>query len=378
MHHAGLAVAFWHEVDTPHDRTRIEVPAGVIDICAADEGLDASIQQLRNWKPDVLYVQGINDRHAEARLLEIAPAVLFLHTYIGTCISGSKMFSQPRAVPCGRRFGLACLGHYFPHGCGGNDPRTMWRLFRMQSERLRVLHRYAAILTHSDHMRDEMEKHGLRAHVVPFPCDVSMSPVVSGFSRTETPSRTDPWRLLFAGRMETLKGGHYLIDALPEIVRAARRPVHLLLAGDGRDRLRWEAVAQRVQNATSNLAVEFTGWIPPEDVSTLMRTVDLLVVPSLWPEPLGSVGPAAAQQGLPAAAFDSGGIPDWLVDGVSGHLAASDPPTPSGLARAIIQCLADPEHYAALRKGAIQVGARFTMKRHLPALTEHLARIERR
>jgi glycosyltransferase involved in cell wall biosynthesis len=126
------------------------------------------------------------------------------------------------------------------------------------------------------------------------------------------------------------------------------------------------------------LTVEFTGWIAHEDVSALMRAVDLLVVPSLWPEPLGSVGPAAAQYGLPAAAFDSGGIPQWLADDVSGHLAPSDPPSPTRLARAVIQCLADPAHYKALRKGASQMGARFTMKRHLPALTEHLARIERR
>jgi glycosyltransferase involved in cell wall biosynthesis len=172
--------------------------------------------------------------------------------------------------------------------------------------------------------------------------------------------------------MESLKGGHYLIEALPEVVRAARRPVRLVLAGDGRDRKRWEAIAQRVQSTTPNLAIEFTGWVPQQRVSALMKNVDLLVVPSLWPEPLGSVGPAAAQHGLPAAAFASGGIPQWLVDGVSGHLAPSDPPTPAGLARAIIQCLEDPAHYTALRHGARKVGAGFTMERHLPAVLNHL------
>ena len=381
MRRAGLAVAFWHEVDTPKDRIRIELPSGVRDICAADAGLDASIQQLRDWKPDVLYVQGVSDAAAEAKLLDVAPAVFFLHTYSGTCISGSKTFSRPTSVPCDRTFGVACLLHYFPHGCGGNDPRTMWRLFGIQSERLRLFHRYAAILTHSDHMRDEMKKHGLCAHVVPFPCDASpaishvISPAepVSGFGRTE-----HPWRLLFAGRMEVLKGGHYLIEALPEVARAARRPVHLVLAGDGRDRQSWEAAAQRIQGGTPNLTIEFTGWVTPQHVTTLMRKVDLLVVPSLWPEPLGSVGPAAAQQGVPAAAYDSGGIPQWLTDGVSGQLAPADPPTPSGLARAIIRCLADPAHYAALRRGALEAGARFTMARHLPTVTEHLARVERR
>ena len=52
-----------------------------------------------------------------------------------------------------------------------------------------------------------------------------------------------------------------------------------------------------------------------------MAASDLLVVPSVWPEPFGSVGPAAAQHGIPAAAFAVGGIPQWLHEGVNGHLA---------------------------------------------------------
>ena len=66
---------------------------------------------------------------------------------------------------------------------------------------------------------------------------------------------------------------------------------------------------------------------------------DLLVVPSLWPEPFGLVGLEAARHRLPVAAFAVGGIPDWLRPGVNGYLAPGDPPTPGGLADAIIACL---------------------------------------
>ena len=52
-----------------------------------------------------------------------------------------------------------------------------------------------------------------------------------------------------------------------------------------------------------------------------MKASRLLVVPSVWPEPFGSVGMAAARCGVPAAAFAVGGIPQWLHDGVNGHLA---------------------------------------------------------
>jgi glycosyltransferase involved in cell wall biosynthesis len=243
----------------------------------------------------------------------------------------------------------------------------MWRLFRMQSERLALYPRYGAILTHTAHMRDEMARHGLPASVVPFPVEPGIG--------AGAPPSDGAWRLLFAGRMENLKGGHYLIEALPEIVSASPSPVRAIFAGDGSQRARWERRARQIEGATANLKVEFTGWLGHEQVDALMTKVDLLVVPSLWPEPFGTVGPSAGRHDLPAAAFNSGGIRQWLEDGVSGHLAPADPPTPAGLARAVTQCLEDPVHYAALRLGAREMAARFTMDRHLEALMEHFERV---
>src|SRR5438477_9196745 len=164
---AGVQTAFWHERSTPLDRIAIEPTPGVPFWCAADMGVDASLDALRAWKPDVLYVQATADVHLERRLLDTAPAVFFLHTYTGTCISGVKTFTRPTAVPCSRKFGPPCLAHYFPHGCGGNNPVTMVRLYREQSDRLAQLRRYRTILTHTEHMRQEMRRHGLEASVVP-------------------------------------------------------------------------------------------------------------------------------------------------------------------------------------------------------------------
>jgi glycosyltransferase involved in cell wall biosynthesis len=369
LHAAGAEVAFWHETDEPRDRSPIPMSDGVQVFCAADVGVDESLRRLRAWAPDVVYVQGLGDVRNEGKLLDIAPALFFLHTYIGTCISGTKAFSRPTAMPCSRTFGPACLVQYFPHGCGGNSPMTMVRLYREQSERLRTLRRYHSIVTHTDHMRQEMQKHGVPARVIPYPVEAK-----SDVPRTPGGG---PWRLLFAGRMEALKGGHILIDALPDVAAAAECSVRVTFAGDGRERARWEARASRIQASATNLTIEFLGWLPQGEIGGLMRNADLLVVPSLWPEPFGAVGPAAAHHGLPAAAFASGGIGQWLVDGVTGHLAPADPPTASGLARAIVRSLRDPAHYAALRAGAQKKAEQFTMARHLPALIETLEDVAR-
>ena len=56
--------------------------------------------------------------------------------------------------------------------------------------------------------------------------------------------------------------------------------------------------------------------------------------------------------GVPAAAFDVGGIRDWLIDGQTGALAPGDPPTAAGLATAIVACVHDETRRAALGAAA--------------------------
>lgn len=356
----GIDLAFWYEHHETGGRERIDVPGDVPLFSVAELGTAGAIQRLREWKPDVLYVHGLHDTATERRLLDIAPAVQFVHTYVGTCVTGTKAHTRPVVMPCDRQFGASCLASYFPRGCGGSSPFTMWNLYREQSHRLALLRQYRAVLTHSAHMQSELDRHGVRATVIPFP--------VTSLPGTSDYQGGPALNLLFAGRMDALKGGALLLDALPEVQQRLARPLRLTMAGDGRDRRAWGERARLVQAANRDIEVTFPGWQPPDQLDALMARTDLLVVPSVWPEPFGSVGPAAAQHGVPAAAFAVGGIPQWLHEGVNGHLAAAIPPSAAALAHAIVACVHDPRHYAALRAGARDVGRSFTLERHLPEL----------
>ena len=362
--HAGLDVAFWYEHHEAGERQAIVMPREVPVFSVAELGAEGAVRKLREWRPDVLYVQGLHDVGVERTLLRIAPAVQFVHTYVGTCVSGTKTHTRPGVIACERRFGARCLAYYFPRGCGGNSPYTMWHLYREQSNRLELLREYRAVLTHSRHMQIELGRHGVRSTVVPFP--------VISLGASEDRRGGAAVNLLFAGRMEAVKGGLFLLDALPDVQRALDRPVRLTLAGDGRERREWGERALRIQAEHPSIEITFPGWQSAEQIDVLMSTSDLLVVPSVWPEPFGSVGPAAAQHGVPSAAFAVGGIPQWLHEGVNGHLASAQPASASSLAKAIIACMQDPQHYASLCRGARGVGAAFTMERHLPELIRAL------
>jgi glycosyltransferase involved in cell wall biosynthesis len=367
----GHELAFWSELDVPANRDAIPLPDGVPAWCAALLGLAPSLEALRAWRPDLLYCHGLESTAVEARLLDLAPAVTFLHSYVGACISGTRTFTRPDVRPCHHRFGPACLLHYYLRGCGGRSPLTMVRLYRTQSARLRLLRRYRLVLTHSQHMGREYLRHGVKVCHPPSYTAHSDGDAFAPVGKS-LGGPGEPVRLMFLGRMDLLKGGTVLISALPGVAAALGRPVHLTFVGDGPARPAWEARARKVQARHPGVTVEFAGWVARARLGDFFARHHLLAVPSLWPEPFGLVGMEAGRAGVPVAAFAVGGIPDWLTDGVNGALAPGDPPTAAGLAGAVARCLSDAEHYSALCRGARHRAETFTMTWHLTALEELL------
>jgi glycosyltransferase involved in cell wall biosynthesis len=379
----GHELSFWCEVDVPRDREQIELPAEVPAWCAAELGEGRAFEELRAWRPDLLYVHKVMLPRVEEKLLDVAPAVFFAHDYYGTCISGLKTHKYPEVVPCGRSFGRGCLLHYYPHRCGGLNPLTMLKLYRTQSSRLALLPRYRAIVTHSSHMREEYLRNGLPAenvHSLSYyahsghDSEGAAAPDGHDAGRGEAAEK-DRFHLLFSGRMDKLKGGSVLISALPEVSASLGVPLAVTFAGDGPERARWERSARATQSRLDGVTVRFVGWLDKQQLDSLYSEADLLVFPSLWPEPFGLTGLEAGAHGLPVAAFPVGGVKDWLFDGVNGHLAEGQSHDASALAKAIVKCLCDAAAYARLRRGALSTTNQFTLDVHLHALMDVLKQV---
>jgi glycosyltransferase involved in cell wall biosynthesis len=382
---ANHAVAFGYEVDEPEGRPSIPVPAGVETFQFRASALDP----VRAWKPDVIYAHGLLDQDVEEELLGIAPGVFFGHSYYGMCISGDKTHKLPMIQPCGRKFGPPCLALYFPRRCGGLSPLTMIDDYARQRRRLSLLRRYGAAVTHSEHMRRELARHGAaggRVFKVGFAGGVRVpegqgatgqSANVQSVERqsADDPSANSTARLVFAGRMDRLKGGDYLLRSLPPLRGRVKRRLHVTMAGDGPERQRWERLADDVMKKTTDVAIEFPGWLGRDRLVALLDESDALVMPSLWPEPYGLAGIEANQRGVPVVAFANGAIPEWLTEGVNGCLAPADPPTVSGLADALLRCLTPAESDPSLRDGARRRGHATPDAVHVTALVDVLTRV---
>jgi len=354
----GHAVALLHDEAAGAEAA----PPAERRICAETLGREEAAAAARAWAPDVVFSHNLRPLELERALLAAGPVVKMMHAYAGTCIGGQKTHLFPRAEPCGRRFGPACAALYFTRRNGPADPAYALREWRWAVEQRALFTRYAAVVTASGHMRREFVRNGVpadRAHAIPLFSTLPAAP-----APVDAP---EEFRVLFLGRMTRLKGGDLLLRAAARAAAAAGRPVVVTLCGEGPQRAEWERLA-----ASLGVPAEFTGWAGEEERLARIRAASLLAVPSVWPEPFGLVGLEAASQGVPAVAFDVGGIGEWLVDGVNGRLLPGRPRV-EPLAEALARAAAHPAELAAMRPRALEAARRLSLDAHVGALERVLA-----
>jgi len=149
-------------------------------------------------------------------------------------------------------------------------------------------------------------------------------------------------RLVYFGRMVTEKGLWTLLEAFSLLKSSAE----LELVGEGPLRSELETF---LSGSPRHDRVKLTGYVAPEHLRDILVRSGLVIVPSIWQEPLGLVVLEAMACGLPVVASAVGGIPEMISDGVNGLLAP--PGDPLTLAAAIDSAVGNPSMYKRLLTG---------------------------
>ena len=237
---------------------------------------------LDDFRPDVVHTHSLLDvstlvwRAAKTRGL---PIVHTLRDYVLLC-SNASLFQDG-------------------HRCETRHLKCRLNTFR-KIQHQRMVDGVAAVgaetlQTHLDH--------GLFAHIPPADRRVIWNPAVvegagPGYVKPSRDGR--PFTFGYLGRINTEKGVETLLRACRALERS---DWELVIAGKANDSVApFEAMA-------AGMPVRFAGFMDPKE---FFESIDVLVVPSIWPEPLPRTILESYAMGVAVIGADSGGIPDLI------------------------------------------------------------------
>lgn len=329
---------------------------GTVQVDASDPGeiLSGITRVVESFRPDVAYIHAVYDPRIVRWIVDLVPSIAYIHSPYLVC-PGYALFLRRSAKVCERAAGPVCLLNAQLERCcfGVNPMRHLQRLRQVRS----LLKATAPIrvVVGSRFMKDRLIANGLPSGRIDLLPPVVLAEPISVY----TPP-SDPTTLLFSGRLVPEKGPRQLIEALATVNASWR----LIVAGDGPERAVCEQLARRLQVAH---LIEFAGWVSSAQMTALYRRCAFVVVPSLWPEPYGRIGPEAFANGRPVVAYAVGGIPDWLDDGETGYLAIAG--DIGSLRAAIMRLLGSREDQVRMGKTAQELARlRWSAETHVQKL----------
>jgi glycosyltransferase involved in cell wall biosynthesis len=145
------------------------------------------------------------------------------------------------------------------------------------------------------------------------------------------------FRLGFLGRIKLNKGIDYLVR---HFMKLPEKDYELFVAG--KDELGLSKVHQRNN-------IHFLGYIEPE---VFFSQIDLLIVPSLWHDPLPRTIFEAYAHGIPVIGTKRGGIPEIIDEGISGF--TYEPQNPLALIELLKFIKNHPELLREMKRNALK------------------------
>jgi glycosyltransferase involved in cell wall biosynthesis len=164
----------------------------------------------------------------------------------------------------------------------------------------------------------------------------------------------------YLGQRVGLKAHEDVIDALGLVVRQRQDVMGVLIGGIFTGSQWYERRLQARAAAVGKGRILMTGYIPPEEIRRLWPDFDVAVHVPTSENCGGVVEPLLAA--VPTIAGRVGGLPEVVIDGLTGKLVGIR--DPQELARAVLNVLDEQEHYRGLARGGRElVGTMFNVQR---------------
>jgi glycosyltransferase involved in cell wall biosynthesis len=203
--------------------------------------------------------------------------------------------------------------------------------------------------------------------------DAVMLMPVDGATFRPEPAAVVPWRIGFAGRFGDPRKNIDLLLRAVQLLQQRGAPVELHLAGEKDLTL----LSPRLQELGIEARVRCHPPLEPPELARLLQTLDVFVIPS-HQEGLCIAALEAMACGVPVVSSRCGGPEQFVLEGQTGQLVASEP---QAMARAIATIAGDRPGRQRLAQGAAQwvadhastAAARANFRRQLQSAWPNLA-----
>lgn len=308
--------------------------------------------------PEVIHLHAMAHLHPRLirRLIRLRPVVWTFHDVSTVCFRRNLLDAQGSI--CERALGFGCVtGGCFRPGSVESTAADLLRV-AMHRRHLAAQRRAQLVTVPSQYMSQVLIRNGFD------PARVVVVPLFSRFGGDQESLEREPGatRLLFAGRLIREKGASELLRCLALLREESWSAT---IVGEGPMRREVEA-----QSAAAGLGqrVRFVGELLPSEVDGAYQRSDIVVFPSLVPESFGLVGVEAMSHAKPVVAFESGGVTEWLEDGVTGRLVRHA--DSEHLAECLRELIRDPARGRAMgAAGRRSQLAHFTADEHIRRLS---------
>ncbi|PLT32285.1 glycosyltransferase family 4 protein [Bacillus sp. V5-8f] len=157
--------------------------------------------------------------------------------------------------------------------------------------------------------------------------------------------------ILFVGRLSKTKGPHLLIESLKFLIDKYPEAVLMIIGGKWFSDNTITDYVKRLHDLSDSYKghVIFTGYMPADQIPSMLLLGDIFVCSSQWHEPLARVLYEAMAAGIPIVTTNRGGNAEVIEHGVNG-IIIDDYDQPEAFARAIDQVLSQPVWAARMAK----------------------------
>lgn len=283
---------------------------------------------IKETNPDVIHIHNIYN--------EITPSILLFlnHHAVLMTVHGSQMVSpvslqtERTGKPCKNPICEGCTN------CIGWKG-SMYELIKRFVYRL-LLHKVKLYIAPSNYLKSVLEQK-------------KYTPVIriyNGIHLFSYEKLIHSQNLLYVGRLTTEKGVLVLIDAFKKVIKKIP-DAQLMIVGKGYLK---EEIENKIQKTQLEKHISFAETVNADSMKTFYAEATVVIIPSIYPDNLPTVGLEALSVGRPVIGSRIGGIPEIIKHNETGVII--DPNNTNQLATGIITLLSSRKSLEKMSKNA--------------------------